>query len=528
MNRFEMVVCSKWCVFLAFMVLGSAVAATAGGFESETKINMIESDNGSHLTRQIIDDTVRADPLDNLRRYKAGYDITNKHYWSSTVFTGIFGYAIGLLWLLCGIFLGGFLVASSCITCRKENNNRQKKHAQCFKQCDMVSLILAAVFTVIAIMIAGVVLGENAQFYSRARKVVSIIIDTADNASGTLYETTGALKSISKAMETSNIVIANPSLLETTSEELNYAAASILIQAKNNRRIINNGLKIFFITSTVIIALSLVAVMVLSIAGFLRFKKILGKLIAVCWILTFLCWILFGIYFFLANFASDTCTALENFQQDPYNNTLTTLLPCENMLPAKSALSNVSEQIYNLVEEVNVNLLILESTSLPFSIQVCEPFSGPPDYFYQPDSCPTGTIRIGDIPEVLKKLTCSSTNAKNCTNFISESNFETIQAYATSIQTLLNAFPGMESLVECQTVKDAFAEITSKHCKPLKRSVRILWTAMIFLSIVMVILVLIWTVKLYQDRDRRFLDSTVSPRYPAAGITLESGEGQNE
>uniref|UniRef100_A0A7N0ZXP7 Uncharacterized protein n=1 Tax=Kalanchoe fedtschenkoi TaxID=63787 RepID=A0A7N0ZXP7_KALFE len=499
--------CTKWRLLLVFMAMCSAVAAAAGGFESEAKINLIQPDNISSLYRQSADDTIRADPLDNLRKYRGGYDVTNKHYWSSTVFTGIHGYAIGLLWLLCGVLFGGFLVASSCITGHKRMNKALKKQGHSFRHCDVLPLALAAGFTVLALIAGGLVLGENAQFYSRARKVVGIIIETADNASGTLYEATRALKSISKAMETSTVLIADPSALEFTSQELDTAAASILIQAKKNRRLINNALKILFITSTVTIALSLVAVIAISISGFVNFWKILRMLLAVCWILTFLCWLIFGVYFFIDNFASDTCTALDNFQQDPYNNTLSSLLPCKSMLPTKSALFNVSRQIYNLVEEVNLGLL-LPSKSLPYGIQVCNPFTGQPDYFYQPDDCPTGTIRIGDIPKVLKQLTCSDTNTNNCTNGISEGNFDIIEHYATSIQTLLDAFPGMESLVECQTVKDAFTEITSKHCKPLKRCVRILWTATLILSVVMVTLVLTWTGKVYHNRSHHFSEGS--------------------
>lgn len=44
-----------------------------------------------------------------------------------------------------------------------------------------------------------------------------------------------------------------------------------------------------------------------------------------------------------------------------------------------------------------------------------------------------------------------------------------VEIYTTSIQSLLNVYPGMENLVECQTVKDAFSEIIIEHCKPLKR-----------------------------------------------------------
>ncbi|XP_039038876.1 uncharacterized protein LOC120176522 [Hibiscus syriacus] len=70
-----------------------------------------------------------------------------------------------------------------------------------------------------------------------------------------------------------------------------------------------------------------------------------------CWILTILCWLFFGVYFFLEKFSGDTCTALENFQENPYNNTLSSILPCDELLSAESVLSDVSAGIYNLFNE---------------------------------------------------------------------------------------------------------------------------------------------------------------------------------
>lgn len=32
------------------------------------------------------DQTVRVDPLNNLKKYRGGYDVTNKHYWSVSIF----------------------------------------------------------------------------------------------------------------------------------------------------------------------------------------------------------------------------------------------------------------------------------------------------------------------------------------------------------------------------------------------------------------------------------------------------------
>ncbi|WVY91916.1 hypothetical protein V8G54_037430 [Vigna mungo] len=43
--------------------------------------------------------------------------------------------------------------------------------------------------------------------------------------------------------------------------------------------------------------------------------------------------------------------ALDNFQENPYNNSLSSLLPCDELLSAKSVLSDVSAGIYDLVNK---------------------------------------------------------------------------------------------------------------------------------------------------------------------------------
>lgn len=81
------------------------------------------------------------------------------------------------------------------------------------------------------------------------------------------------------------------------------------------------------------------------------------------------------------------------------------------------------------------------------------------------------------------------------------------------MQNLLNSYPSMDSLVECQTVKDAFSEILQKHCKPLKRDSRMVWAAIVFLSIVMVVLVLLWTIQARHERRDQFSGSSVNPHF---------------
>lgn len=52
------------------------------------------------------------------------------------------------------------------------------------------------------------------------------------------------------------------------------------------------------------------------------------------------------------SFAGDTCTALENFQSDPINSSLSSILPCDELVSAESVLLDVSQGVHQMVNEV--------------------------------------------------------------------------------------------------------------------------------------------------------------------------------
>uniref|UniRef100_A0A251VAX9 Transmembrane protein n=1 Tax=Helianthus annuus TaxID=4232 RepID=A0A251VAX9_HELAN len=467
------------------------------------------------------DDTVRPDPLENLKKYRGGYDVTNVHYWSSTAYTGIAGYVLGALWLLCGVVFGAFLVVTTC--CKANKKLKRHKKPTFHKQYYLWHILIAAFFTLLALVGTSLVLGGNAKFHSRADKIIDIIIDTADDASTTIYNTTGAMNMTRANLQGTNVDASTTRFLESTSRQLDSTADDIQRQARKNRHKIDLGLRILYIVSTVIFALNLVAVIALTAVGVVKIRRVLHILIVLCWLITVLCWVFFGAYFFLSRFAGDTCTALEGFQQDPYNNSLSSILPCDQLLSAESVLNDVSAGVYNLVNEVNANLSRIQQDS---SFGVCNPFSGPPEYNYQPNNCSEDEIRIGDIPELLKLITCVDPVDGICNGGIpvSGNDFRTVVAYTSSIQILLNTYPGMESLLQCQTVKDAFSEIIENHCTPVKRDVKIVWAGLVFLSIVMVFLVLTWTVESYYERNHRFSDGSVKPHHADDMIELGKPE----
>lgn len=180
---------------------------------------------------------------------------------------------------------------------------------------------------------------------------------------------------------------------------------------------------------------------------------------------------------------------------------------------------------------MNANLSAMQGTTYPNTLHICNPFLAPPEYLYQPENCPADTVRIGDIPrvrkvtnydkiesfviqreiemkqtilhlqllllnhflKVLKIYKCSDGMCKDGSGFISGSVYNRVEAYTSSIQDLLNVYPSMQKLVECQTVEQAFSDIIVRHCKPLKKYARMSWAAMLFLALLMLSSLLLWT-----------------------------------
>ncbi|KAL2590737.1 hypothetical protein AAZV13_13G305000 [Glycine max] len=393
-----------------------------------------------------------------------------------------------------------------------------------YKSCDLSLILLAILLTIFTIAATGLVLAGSARFHSEAKNSVNIIIKTANEASETIHNTTGVLKDMESNFMEANVKADASVNLDSTTERLDDASANIEKQARKNRRLIYKSLKLVFIITTVIISLNLAAVIALSVSGVLRLRRALYLLVVLCWLMTVICWLFFGAYFFLEKFSGDVCTALDSFQENPYNNSLSSILPCDELLSAKSVLSDVSAGIYVLVNKVNANISAMQATSAVNLVQVCNPFSAPPKYSYQPENCPANTIRIGDIPKVLKPFSCLNVTDGTCDNgdLIPGSEYMRVEAYTSSIQDLLNVYPSMEALLKCQVVKDAFSQVLVNHCKPLKKYAKMVWLGLLFLAVIMVLLVVLWTIKASHEHRYHLSDGSVEP-HSAPTKALESG-----
>nr|XP_027191162.1 uncharacterized protein LOC101502998 [Cicer arietinum] len=407
---------------------------------------------------------------------------------SSVVFTGIYGYAIGIFWLLCGVL---FITINLCCQC--DEGRRKKINLLCNYKDYLSPIHMVIILLLFAIVTSGLTIAISAKFNNEARTSVNIIIKTANDAAEIIHNATGALKDIQEDLVEASVGVEASGNLYSTADKFDATAENIIKKARKNRHLINKAFKVVFVITIVIISLNLIAATTLSVSGLLKFWRVLYLLMVICWLMIVIGWLLFGVYLFLENFSNDACTSLFNFEENPYNNSLSYIIPCDELLSAKSFISEVGGGIYNLVNEVNSNISNLQGT-FPNLVYLCNPFTAPPQYLYQPENCPPSSIQIGDIPKVLKPYTCFDDGGEKCNNqeFISSSEYEVVESYTSSIQNLLNVYPSMEKLIGCELVKDAFSEVLLKHCKPLRKLAKTVWLGILLLELIIMYSVVLW------------------------------------
>ncbi|KAA8531565.1 hypothetical protein F0562_006274 [Nyssa sinensis] len=455
----------------------------------------------------------RPDPLRRFKLYKGGYDIRNKHYWASAAFTGIHGYAIAGVWMLCGLGFGSYLIFKNCSGSSSlvANNSDSSYH---------ILFSLVVLFSLLAIVASSLVTAANQSSQKRTKRVEETILGAGVGARGTIQKVTKAIVQMQNLLCPYDPITCQ--LLNSTADRLRRESQIIHYFVQKNRHSFDQAIQSSYIANLVVVTVNLVLLVAALVLLLLHWHPGFFIIIFFCWILTTLCWVLTGFDFFFHNFAEDTCSALDGFEQNPQNNSLSSLIPCVNS--SNKILVKIGYTVHTFITKLNAKikelhqLLGLDEQLEEFiDVQkICDPFSGPPNYSYTPEKCPKDAIPIGDLPNVISRFTCYNENSpEKCEGdgrFLPEASYVMVWAYSRSIQDLINIFPDVQSLIECSSVKAAITEVVLHQCKSFRAQSRLLWASMLSLSIIMVVLVLLWVAKAYQDRGRCFNMCSIIPR----------------
>ncbi|KAG9440520.1 hypothetical protein H6P81_020685 [Aristolochia fimbriata] len=348
----------------------------------------------------------RPDPLGGFKPYNGGFDVKDRHYWSSLIFTGVHGYATAGVWVLGGLgfgifFLGRGLREEPAIFGRSDS-------------CSFFSFLIILLLALLVIVVSGIIFAANQSFNKEARKLVETLEETIVDVRKNIREVTGAMDGMHPLLLEYDE--AAGSRLNSTTEELQYQSGLIRRLVHKNRRSIDLAIQI----SNGITIGTASASMVLVVAAFgllqLRWRRCFITTTFIGLLLTALCWVLQGLEFVEFNFIRDACSAFEDYTRTPDNNSLRSVFPCLNETSADAVMSEIGFGVHTVISQVNHKIsnlnallpLVASMDSLPEKgpFSVCDPFSGAPNYHYDPNSCPNDTIPIGEVPKVLNKLEC--------------------------------------------------------------------------------------------------------------------------
>lgn len=117
--------------------------------------------------------------------------------------------------------------------------------------------------------------------------------------------------------------------------------------------------------------------------------------------------------------------------------------------------------------------------------------------------------------QILSRFTCHEKDppetCKITGKFITEAAYLKVYAYSNSAQGMLDILPSLQNLTQCLALKNTVSSIVSNQCEPFKASMYGLWASILSLSLIMVVLVLLFLAKAFQEKGKSFTWFSIYP-----------------
>ncbi|KAK6147842.1 hypothetical protein DH2020_018754 [Rehmannia glutinosa] len=316
-------------LFSFFSLPGAADAAENGVVSLGTRRSVLEGSNGGYSTTLVLakDRTRRKDPLDDLKYYNGGWNISNEHYIASVLYTGSSLFLVAAIWFVgFGLFL---LLVCMYICCCGRRRYGYSRFAYA------LSVILLSLFTIGAIIGSVVLYTGQGKFHDSTTSTLDYVLEQADSTVDNLKNVSDYLTAAKKVgvdqvflpREVQNNIDNVNSMITSASNTLESAT-------KNNKDDI--------------------------------FRYLDAVLVIFGWILVAITFILCGIFLVLHNVMGDTCVAMNEWVVNPTAHTaLDDIIPCVDPATAQEALSQSKEVTLQMVQLVNGIIANVSNANLP-------------------------------------------------------------------------------------------------------------------------------------------------------------------
>ncbi|CAN0871383.1 hypothetical protein LINGRAHAP2_LOCUS9826 [Linum grandiflorum] len=279
-----------------------------------------------------------------------------------------------------------------------------------------------------------------------------------------------------------------------------------------------NSLQISTVFTAVRSALIAVAtvMLVLAVVGFVL--SILGHQHAIYifvtsgWLLVATTFILCGVFLIFHNAITDTCTAMDEWVQNPQAaTTLGDILPCVDQNTTNKTLTQSKEVINNLANVVNTYIYTFANVDPSRNDFNYYNQSGPPmpPMCYMFDSqlherqCALQEVSVANASLVWQSYVCQVSSSGKCTTTgrVTPDIYSQLVAAVNETYALEYYTPLLISLQDCKFVRDTFQEITSTYCPPLEHYLQLINAGLGLISVGVLLCLVLWI--LYANRPER-------------------------
>ncbi|KAF5778595.1 hypothetical protein HanXRQr2_Chr12g0549371 [Helianthus annuus] len=448
--------------------------------------------------------TKRPDVLNHLKRYRGGWDITNKHYWASVAFTGVAAFILAILWFVC---FGLAMIIHHCCGWRIDIKGKESRGSQ------RICLILLIVFTCASA--TGCILlsvGQD-EFHREAVDTLNYVVNQSDYTVQTLVNVTGYL-SLAKTVSVAQVFL--PSDVKDDIDKLNVDLNNAAGTLRQKTHL--NSQKLRFVFDTVRSSMIAIAILMLLVSILGLFLSILGRkstiyiFIISGWLLVAVTFILCGVFVIINNAITDTCMAMGQWVDNPHAETaLSNILPCvdqgttnDTLYKSKLVVNDIANIINGFIGSFansyaspggNSNYYNQSGPLMPY---LCYPY----DSQLHEQECPPQLVSLANASVVWQKYTCSVSESGICTTAgrLTPDMYQQLVGAVNISYALQHYTPPLLSLQDCNFVRETFRIITSDHCPPLEHRLRMVNAGLALVSVGVMLSLALWII--YANRPQ--------------------------
>ncbi|XP_040376278.1 uncharacterized protein LOC102704951 [Oryza brachyantha] len=517
-------------VFAALLAAAAAAAAdaSAGGTGAPSTTTFVLA---GERTR-------RKDPLDGLRLYAGGWNISDEHYWASVGFTAAPVFAAAGIWfVVLGIAL---LLAGRCFCCCPGRGGGGSYSCTAL----VVSLVLLLAFTAAAAIGCAVLYDGQGRFHGSTTA-------TVDYVAGQSGDAVASLRGFASSMESAKAVGVGPvslpanvkgridGVVRKVSSAADELAARTASNAAKIRAALETIRKILIVVAATMLILAVIG-LAFSICGM---ESLVYVLVFVGWILVTATILLCGTFLLLHNVVGDTCAAMGEWMllhpQPQARTALDDILPCVDTAAAADALARSKEVTYQLVAVLNgVIANVSNADGLPPQAAplyynqsgppvplLCSPYAA--DLTATPGGCAAGEVDLASAPRAWAERVCrthavaspGSSSSEVCATVgrLTPAMYAQMVAAANVSDGLSRYGPVLADMADCTFVRRAFRAIGDEHCPGLGRYSGQVYRGLLAVAGAVLVTVVLWVV---HSRERRRRSDAMELRAAASPYTL--------